>query len=615
MSTSAGTSRASLVRAATRLGQAVAAFVSSNGDQLELEPFHVEELRVAGERLLAVFAQAESAPDGAATTDARMCAAMALRALERVRIQDLDPDSRAELASGIGALHAALLAAPDDGITRGLLEGTPVGRELAALVFEHDPALLAPDAQVAYCQAAQRLESATHARLGAGLVAFAGSSPRHSQFWVEGEDIELTDVRASELASALTWSGNRARDAIETARTLSTDLGSAAEGAADGQMQPAAATVVADGAKLLTAGIDAAIAEARSSLPSAGDSEPDVSNHLWELTQTRDALVQQYDSAVTAYACNHTVADTRRKVRDTLARLDPAGFSARRARARDAESGVEFRALPNAMAMLTAVMPSEQASACFSAIDSVARDGSRSEAGLPIGVRRSDALYAFCVQPSAAVGTENSASGSAGFADGGDGASGAAGAGVASTPGGRRALAAHVDLVMTLDAFLGLSETPADCVGAGPIPASAAREMLAVAELVTFRRLLVDGSSGHVLDADAKRYRLTERERAFILLRDGTCRHPGCNQPARRCEVDHATPYGDGGSTSADNLGALCTRHHLEKTHAGWSIEDGAADGSCTFVSPLGRRYRHEPEAVLPWMTREETPPDDFEPC
>lgn len=564
-------------RAAAALASALNAYRSLGAEQLALDEFHADALRLALQRMLELLAPADASARTALAVEEARRVERARQAIAAVSLHRLPAEQRQAFAADIAEVHARLCAAGDDAVTRGLLDGTPPGRDLAGLVFSCDPALLDPDAQVSYCQAAQRLESATHARLGAGLVAFAGSRPRHAQYWVDGEDIELTDVRASELASALAWSGGRARDAIAAARTLHNELDAAAEAAATGALQPAAVAAISEGATLLTAGIDAAIEEARADLGGAAEAGPDAADRLWELTQAREVLVQQYDGAVSAFAAGHTVAETRRKVRDTLARLDPAGFAARRARAQVVESGVEFRPLPNAMALLSAVMPAEQASACYAAIDSVARDAEHSDLQAPVGVRRSEAVYRFCVQPIAAVADATAAA-------------------------ERRALDAHVDLVMTLDTFLGLSEVPAQCVGAGPVPAQAARDLLAEAALVSFRRVIVDGGSGAVLQADARRYRLTDAEREYILRRDRTCRHPGCSQPARRCQVDHAQPYDDGGATRVDNLGLLCARHHLEKTHAGWTIEDSAADGSCTFVSPLGRRYPHRPEMALPWL-------------
>jgi hypothetical protein len=56
----------------------------------------------------------------------------------------------------------------------------------------------------------------------------------------------------------------------------------------------------------------------------------------------------------------------------------------------------------------------------------------------------------------------------------------------------------------------------------------------------------------------------------FVRCRDLTCRFPGCDQPATRCDLDHTIPYADGGPTQASNLKTLCRRHHLLKTFWGW---------------------------------------------
>ncbi|MEJ5998194.1 HNH endonuclease signature motif containing protein [Corynebacterium sp. H130] len=60
-------------------------------------------------------------------------------------------------------------------------------------------------------------------------------------------------------------------------------------------------------------------------------------------------------------------------------------------------------------------------------------------------------------------------------------------------------------------------------------------------------------------------YRPDDRLRAYIQGRDGTCRFPGCNVPARRCDIDHVIPFPQG-PTTPDNLHCLCRHHHNLKT-------------------------------------------------
>ncbi|GAA4916560.1 hypothetical protein GCM10025777_32800 [Membranihabitans marinus] len=55
--------------------------------------------------------------------------------------------------------------------------------------------------------------------------------------------------------------------------------------------------------------------------------------------------------------------------------------------------------------------------------------------------------------------------------------------------------------------------------------------------------------------------------RDALIFRDGTCQAGGCTISAERCDIDHQTPWEQGGETSADNLWALCRRHHRMKSH------------------------------------------------
>jgi HNH endonuclease. len=54
--------------------------------------------------------------------------------------------------------------------------------------------------------------------------------------------------------------------------------------------------------------------------------------------------------------------------------------------------------------------------------------------------------------------------------------------------------------------------------------------------------------------------------RAYVIARDGVCRHPGCTVSADLCDVDHVVPFGHGGVTASWNLQCLCRRHHNMKT-------------------------------------------------
>ncbi|WP_131805999.1 HNH endonuclease signature motif containing protein, partial [Mycobacterium alsense] len=84
----------------------------------------------------------------------------------------------------------------------------------------------------------------------------------------------------------------------------------------------------------------------------------------------------------------------------------------------------------------------------------------------------------------------------------------------------------------------------------------------------------------------------------FVRCRDLTCRWPGCDQPATRCEIDHTIPHAAGGPTHAGNLKCLCPTHHLVKTFWGWRDQQ-LPDGTLIFTSPSGQTYVTTPASAL----------------
>ena len=83
----------------------------------------------------------------------------------------------------------------------------------------------------------------------------------------------------------------------------------------------------------------------------------------------------------------------------------------------------------------------------------------------------------------------------------------------------------------------------------------------------------------------------------FVRCRDLTCRFPGCDAPAERCDIDHTVPY-PVGPTHASNLKCLCRYHHLLKTF--WNGADGwrdrqLPDGTVVWTAPTGHTYTTYP--------------------
>jgi hypothetical protein len=52
-------------------------------------------------------------------------------------------------------------------------------------------------------------------------------------------------------------------------------------------------------------------------------------------------------------------------------------------------------------------------------------------------------------------------------------------------------------------------------------------------------------------------YRPSIASQRFVRSRDLTCRFPGCDEPAERCDLDHTIPY-PMGRTHPSNLKCLC---------------------------------------------------------
>jgi hypothetical protein len=84
-----------------------------------------------------------------------------------------------------------------------------------------------------------------------------------------------------------------------------------------------------------------------------------------------------------------------------------------------------------------------------------------------------------------------------------------------------------------------------------------------------------------------------------VEVRDRTCAFPGCRRPARRADKDHTRDHAWGGSTTHDNIGPLCDRHHRYKTEGGWALVQ-PEPGRFRWTSPLGRVYRTRGEPISP---------------
>ncbi len=171
----------------------------------------------------------------------------------------------------------------------------------------------------------------------------------------------------------------------------------------------------------------------------------------------------------------------------------------------------------------------------------------------------------------------------------------------------------EVGLVITDTTLLGGDPAPARIVGAGPLPAPAARALVRdTAGSVWVRRLLTSPVDGSVSEVERRRRLFTGHLRRTLIHRDQVCRTPWCGAPIRH--LDHATAAHQEGPTSLDNGQGLCERCNYTKEVPGWTTANVGPDESARdrtapneldsvarmIQTPTGHRYRTAPPPAIP---------------
>lgn len=344
----------------------------------------------------------------------------------------------------------------------------------------------------------------------------------------QNEDIwgGVDDAEREDVAAALRMSGSSAQMRIDVARTLVNHLPNTCSALASGEISPAHATTIAR--------------ETASAI--------------------RDGLsplaIYAVEERALAHAEFHTPAQVANKVRSTLAKIAPEEFEDSVASARDTRRISCYRE-SDGLSTIVAILPAEDAQIVMSAIESFVLQGEEDDRSMDM--KRADALSAL--------------------------ASWALAQGSSQVRPHRRPIT--VNVTVDLPTLLGLAENPGQLAGYGAIPASLARTLASDSQ---WRRFITEPTTGALLDFGRESYEPPQPLVDFLLARDRTCRFPGCRAPAHLSDLDHAQSWDSGGTTSAQNLGALCRRHHRLKTHGGWKLES-AGDGSCVWTSPHGKRY------------------------
>ena len=439
-------------------------------------------------------------------------------------------------------LATALTASPEEDVVL-LLAAAPGIATLTGLIAI-DPLILTPLARVDYLAALERQTSWLQAAMQRAIVAVAGISEGKS----DGPFTGVDEAEREDVSSALRLSAGTAQMRIDVARTLVNHLPNTCSALATGELSAAHATVIA---KETAAAIRDGLSEF--------------------------AIFSIEEKAI-AHAEFHTPSQVAQQVRSAIAKFAPATFEEVVEKARDSRRVSCYNDV-DGMSTVVAILPAADAQTVMKAIEAFIIKGSAAweisndsnTSGLNTsGSKNSDTRSADMKRADALTSL-------AGFA---------LAASSEDVALHRRPIT--VNVTIDLPTLLGLSENPGQLAGYGAIPASVAR---ALASDGKWKRFITDPQTGALLDYGRETYQPPQALIDFLIARDRTCRFPGCRRSAALSDLDHAQSWEEGGTTSLENLGALCRRHHLLKTHGGWGIES-RADGSCTWTSPLGKIYQ-----------------------
>ena len=300
--------------------------------------------------------------------------------------------------------------------------------------------------------------------------------------------------------------------------------------------------------------------------------------------------IPDFEEQLLEIARGTTVAKLSNRARRLRERMHPESLTVRREK-KVRERSVAVDPAGDGMAWLSAYLPAEQAYGIVHRIDVTARALNGPDEPRTLSQLRADVFTDLLTHTCASDPTTNTADIQPALASGSSSVP-SSGSSTGSSTDGYRGVAARVFVTVPVMTLLGGNE-PAELDGYGPIDPETARKLAGHAP--SFTRLLTHPESGAVLSVGRTRYKPPKDLQDWVRVRDKTCRHPGCNRAAVRCEIDHTTPWSQGGETCAGNLGAFCKRHHLFKTLGFWKHRQ-PVEGTIVSTSLTGRTYTTQPE-------------------
>ncbi len=352
------------------------------------------------------------------------------------------------------------------------------------------------------------------------VVVAVGDVPVMASTRRNTSDVSLEDVRSSELGAYLGISPLAARNLAEHCRDLVRWLPETLAHLERGEIDDAKAKVITAGAAKLYANVVSQI--------------PDLEGH-------NDERVVEFMRRYERIAIRNVVFRTRSQIKlavnQAVAAIAPLVEEQRHAVAKR-ERSVEFIDQGCGMTLMQALMTSFDAAKVKNVLEHSARNDSTLSGNLMN--KMSDALVSIVT-------------------------------GETEMHPERRHAAAQINVIVSAETLLGISDSPATIVGTDTVlTANAIREL---AETSHLRRMIVDDTTGAPLELGRKSYEPTRVMKDFVKLRDRQCRAPGCVRTAMKCDVDHVQAWDDGGQTNVNNLVSLCRRHHVLKTIGTWTYE------------------------------------------
>ena len=173
------------------------------------------------------------------------------------------------------------------------------------------------------------------------------------------------------------------------------------------------------------------------------------------------------------------------------------------------------------------------------------------------------------------------------------------------TGGGLAAIRASVQVSIPATTLAGTTSGGAELNGKCAIDPATVRILTGNAP--GFDRVFLHPVTAEVLTTD--RYTPTAGIKRFLQARYVRCAFPGCRRPAMRSEIDHHQEYANGGKTDGDNLGPCCTRHHVTRHAAGWTVEQ-LPGGRLKFTAPSGKVYIEDPPPRVMFLPEPDPDPD-----